>query len=191
MLTLQITQVLCRLRSLLIHAGLAYCDYVWLVGSSYHLCRGLHRATTRLADCIWKQLEAARYFCLGGWSKYVRELHLEVLHGRSQLSLWSFLAPISVFEYNFYMFSLQAWMPWIPAKPLGLAPILVHIIFIMFVLNWLFVLFLDCFFFPPSSSLLHILDRQHELERAWLIPKLSKIMSLNASLIKASCFTLL
>lgn len=28
MLTLQITQVLCRLRSLLIHAGLAYCDFV-------------------------------------------------------------------------------------------------------------------------------------------------------------------
>lgn len=82
-------------------------------------------------------------------------------------------------------------MPWIPAKPLGLALLLVHIIFIMFVLNWLFVLFSDCIFFPPSSFFLNILGRQYEPERAWIIPKLSKTMSLKASLIKASCFSVL
>lgn len=98
---------------------------------------------------------------------------------------------ICAFEHNFHTFSLQAWVPWIPAKPFGLALLLVHIIFIMFVLNWLFVLFSDCIFFLPSSSLLHILGRQYELERAWIIPKLSKTMSLKASLIKASCFTVL
>lgn len=77
---LQITQVLRRLRSLLIHTGLAYCDFVWLVGSNYHLCRGLCRATTCPADCIWKHIEAVRCFCLGRWSKYVRELRFLAGH---------------------------------------------------------------------------------------------------------------
>lgn len=107
MIALQITQVLCRLRSLPIHTRLAYRGFVWLVGSNYHLCRRLCRAATCPADCIWKHSEVVRYFCLGRWSKYVRELHL--LAGHFGGAAWMLIArPLELSSTH-----LHVWRPFL------------------------------------------------------------------------------
>lgn len=77
---IQITQVLYRLRSLLIHAGLAYPDFARLVGSKYSLDRELCRAITCPAGCTWKQVVVGRCYLFGRWSKYVRDLHFLESH---------------------------------------------------------------------------------------------------------------
>lgn len=71
---IQIIWVLHRLRCLLILAGLTYRDFLCLMGSKYPpLGRELCRAITRTADCVWKQV-VGQCYCLGRWSKYVRQL---------------------------------------------------------------------------------------------------------------------
>lgn len=68
------TQVLCRLRALLIHAGLMYPDFVCLAGSKHSLAREHCRAITCPVDCTWKQV-VVRCYCLGRWSRCGRQLH--------------------------------------------------------------------------------------------------------------------